>query len=190
MDFNKQVKAIVEPTLINFGFEKQQDIQGILEYNHTELNITLAYDYNSSYEVDITLLFKLSGSFYGYKEIKEYFNNQKANSSAVQIVDENIMIRWLEDLNNLLRDNLSEIISNPNKVQTGLQKIRQRQIDIIEIKENEKLLNAGVEKYWRDKDYFQLVKFLNSHGGQLTGSIKKKYEYAVKMIGRRRSMRH
>jgi len=77
---------------------------------------------------------------------------------------------------------LNSIIDNPKEVQIGLERIRKHQIDNYESERNNKLLNEGVEKYWKVKDYSGLVKFLKSYKGELEGSIKKKYEYALTMI--------
>lgn len=182
MDFNKLVKSIIEPVLLFFGFTVKQKIKGIVEYDHSNLIITLSYDYSSSYEVDVTLLFKESGLFYGYNELKQYFYNSKSNLSAIQIKDENTLIKWLEEINKFLKDNLNSIIDNHKEVQIGLERIRQHQIDNYESERNNRLLNEGVEKYWTTKDYSGLVNFLKSYNGELVGSVKKKYEFALKTI--------
>lgn len=181
MDFNKLVKSIVEPVLLFFGFTIKQDIKGIVEYDYNIFVITLSYDYSSSYEVDVTLLFKESGLFYGYNELKQYFYNSKPNLSATQIKDKNTLIKWLEEVNNFLKENLSSIIDNYKEVQIGLERIRQHQINNYESERNNRLLNEGVERYWMAKDYSGLVNFLKSKG-ELAGSVKKKYEFALKMI--------
>lgn len=181
MDFNKLIKSIVEPVLLFFGFTIKQDIKGIVEYDSSIFVITLSYDYSSSYEVDVTLLFKESGLFYGYSELKQYFYNNKSNLSAAQIKDENTLIEWLEEVNKFLKDNLSSIIDNYKEVQIGLERIRQYRIDNYEIERNNRLLNEGVEKYWTAKDYSGLVNLLKNKG-ELVGSVKKKYEFALKMI--------
>lgn len=182
MNFNKLVKSIVEPTLLFFGFTIKQDIKGVVEYDHSYFVIILSYDYNSSYEVDVTLLFKGSGLFYGYSELEEYFYNSKSNLSATQIKDNNCLIKWLEEINKFLKDNLNSIIDNHKEIQIGLERIRQHQIDNYENERNNRLLNEGVEKYWTVKDYSGLVKFLKSYKREFDGSIKKKYEFALKMI--------
>ena len=128
MDFNKLIKSTVEPILLFFGFTIKQDVKGSVEYDHSNLVITLSYDYVSSYEVDVTLLFKESGLFYGYNELKEYFYNSKSNLSATQLKDEKTLIKWLEGVDEFLKDNLNTIIYDYKKVQIGLEKIRQRQI--------------------------------------------------------------
>ena len=92
MNFNKLVKSIIEPILLLFGFTIKQDIKGIVEYDYGIFVITLSYDYNFSYEVDLTLLFKESGSFYIYNELKQYFYNSKSNFSAAHVKDENTLI--------------------------------------------------------------------------------------------------
>lgn len=182
MNFNKLVKSIVEPVLLFFGFTIKQDIKGIVEYDHSHVKVTLSYDYSSSYEVDLTLLFKGSGLFYGYNELKEYFCNSKSNLSATQIKDEDILIKWLDGVSIFLKENLNRIIDDYKEVEIELEKIRQRQINSYESEKNSRLLSEGVEKYWTMKDYSGLVKFLKSYNGELEGSIKKKYEYASKMI--------
>lgn len=181
MDFNKYVKLIIEPVLLSFGFTIKQDIKGIVKYDYSILQIILSYDYNSSYEVEVTLLFKQSGAFYGYNELRQYFGNGRFNLSAIQIKDENAMIKWLEEVVNFLKDNLRNIIDNWEKVQIGMERIRRCQINDYESERNNRLLNEGVEKYWVAKDYRGLVDFLKNKEG-LAGSVKKKYEFALKMI--------
>lgn len=181
MNFNKLVKSIVEPILLLFEFSIKEDIKGIVEYDYSVFAITLSYDYSSSYEVDMTLLFKESGLFYGYNELKQYFYNSKYNLSATQIKDENTLIKWLEEVQKFLKDNLSTIIDNCKEVQIGLERIRQHQIDNYERQRNNRLLNESVEKYWMTKDYSGLVNLLKNKG-ELVGSVKKKYEFALKMI--------
>lgn len=144
--------------------------------------IIFSYDYRSSYEIDVTLLFKESGLFYGYNELKEYFYNSKSNLSSTQIKDEDALIKWLEEVYKFLKDNLNSIVDNHKEVQIGLEIISQYQIDNYESERNNRLLNEGVEKYWTVKDYSGLVKFLKSYKGELGGSVKKKYEFALKMI--------
>lgn len=182
MDFNKLVKSIVEPILLFFGFTIKQDVKGIVEYEHSHFIITLSYDYSSSYEVDVTLLFKESGLLYGYNELKEYFYNSKSNLSATQIKEKDALVKWLDVVGIFLKENLNCIINDYKEVQIGLEKIRQRQIDNYESERNSRILNEGVEKYWVTKEYSGLVRFLKSYNGELDGSIKKKYEYALKMI--------
>ncbi len=182
MNFYNLVTSIVEPILISLGFKLEQNIKGILEYDHNYLTITISYDYNSSYEVDVTVLFKESGLFYGYADLKQYFYDNKSNFSATQIKDENSMIKWLEGVDKFFKDNLNNIIQKNKEIQTGLERIRQYQISIYESERNNKLLNDGVEKYWVTKDYSGLVKFLKNYKGELMGSNKKKYEFALKMI--------
>lgn len=181
MDFNKLVKSIIEPVLLFFRFTVKQDIKGIVEYDYSIFVITLSYDYSSSYEVDVTFLFKESGLFYGYNELKQYFYDSKSNRSATQIKDENTLIKWLEEVNNFLKEKLSSIIDNYKEVQIGLERIRKHQIDNYDSERNNKLLTEGVEEYWMAKDYSGLVNFLKNKG-ELVGSVKKKYEFALKMI--------
>lgn len=181
MEFNKLVKSVVEPVLLFFGFTIKQDIKGIVEYDDGIFVIILSYDYSSSYEVDVTLLFKESGLFYGYSELKQYFYNNKSSLSATQIKDENTLRKWLEEVDKFLKDNLNSIIDNHKEVQIGLERIRQHQIGNYESERNNRLLNEGVEKYWMAKDYSGLVKFLQNKG-ELVGSVKKKYEFALKRI--------
>jgi hypothetical protein len=185
MNFNKLVKLIVEPVLIFFGFKIQQDIKGIVEYDHHHFKITLSYDYNSSYEVDLTLLFKRSGLFYAYNELKEYFYSSKSDLSATQIKDEETLIKWLDGVSIFLKENLNHIIDDYEKVEIELEKIRKRQVNSYESERNSRLLSEGVDKYWAVKDYSGLIKFLKNYSGELEGSIKKKYEYASKMISRK-----
>jgi hypothetical protein len=161
----------------------KQEINGILEYEHDNLIIIMSYDYNSSYEVDMTLLFKGSGLFYGYSELTEYFCGNKENRFAIQIKEENILMKWLKEVNDLLNGHLGKIIYDPEEVQAGLEKIRRRKIDDYERERNSRLLNTGVEQYWTKRDYPGLVKFLKNYHGILEGSVKKKYDYALKMIG-------
>ncbi|GAA4439045.1 hypothetical protein GCM10023091_20680 [Ravibacter arvi] len=181
MSFNNLVTSIVEPILVLFGFKLKQDINGILEYDHNYLTITISYDYNSSYEGDVTVLFKESGLFYGYADLKQYFYDNKSNFSATQIINENSMIKWLEGVDKFFKDNLNNIIQNHKVIQTELERIRQHQIDNYESERNKRLLNEGVKKYWMVKDYSGLVNFLKNKG-KLVGSVKKKYEFALKMI--------
>lgn len=185
MDFNKLVKSMVEPTLVHFGFSIKLDTKGILEYNNRYLTITMSYDYNTSYEADMTLAFNRSSSFYGYNELAEYFYNPKNSHTAFQTKDENVLIKWLEEVNNFLKDNLKSILDNHEKVQHGLERIRSRQIDAYEKARNDRLLNEGITKYWAAKDYPGLVSFLKEHRGELDEIIRKKYEYALKMTSKK-----
>jgi len=188
MDFNNLVRSIVEPVLLFFGFKIKQELKGIAEYDLNNLAITISYDLMSSYEVDVTLLFKESGLFYGYSELKEYFYNIEPHLSAVQIKDENTLIEWLQDVKEFLKENLNEIIDDQKDVQKGLERIRQNMINSYESKKNSRLLSESVEKYWAVKDYQGLVKFLKSYNGELGRAIKKKYEYALKMIDEKKNL--
>lgn len=185
MNFNKNAKSIVEPTLLFFGFTIKKEIKGIIEYDHKYLTATMSYDYNSSCEVDFTILFKASNLFYGYNELMGHFYNKKANLSAIQITDENTLIEWLKEVNRFLKDNLNNIINNRTKIQIELERIRLRQINTYEAEKNNRLLREGVEKYWSAKDYPGLVKFLKSYKGEIGETIKGKYEYALKMIAKK-----
>jgi|GEM_PF-3423207 len=111
MDFNAFVKSIVEPVLLSFRFLLKQNEKGFLKYDHRNIAIIISYDYNVSYEANMTLLFKESGLFYGYKQLDEFFYNRTTDISAIQIKDEEIMIKWLQKVEELLRDNLSSIIN-------------------------------------------------------------------------------
>jgi hypothetical protein len=183
MDFNKLIKSVIEPLLCSLKFTVKEDINGILEYENADLIITMSYDYNASYEVDMTWLFKRSGLFYGYNELKKYFYGGNGDYLAIQIKEEDVLIKWLKEASGFLKEHLSKVIYDSEEVKTGLEQISQRRIDDYERAQNSRLLNTGVEQYWTNKDYSGLVKFLKSYHGVLEGSVKKKYDYALKMIG-------
>lgn len=183
MDFNSLVKLIVEPVLIQFQFVIKQSLNGIIEYENNDLTITISYDLNLSYEVDLTLLFKENNSFCSYNELREYFYNEKVKPDAVQIREMNTLIKWLEGVNIFLQENLNLIIRNHIEIQIKLNEIQHRRANNYENEKKNQYLDEKVKKYWIAKDYIGLTKFLKTYYGELPKSIKKKYDFALKATG-------
>jgi hypothetical protein len=182
MNFNELAKSVLEPTLLHFDFTLKREIRGLLEYDHKILKISISYDYSLSYELDVTFSFKTTGIFYGYNDMRELFYNQKSSLIATQIKDEDILTNWLADIQSFLKKYLPDLINNHEKICSKLEAIRKQQIDNYEKNRNESILKKEVEKYWASKDYYGLVNYLKGYHGEFEGSIKKKYEYALKMI--------
>lgn len=76
---------------------------------------------------------------------------------------------------------MNRIIVDYKEVEIGLESLRQRQISKYEAERNNRILNECIEKYWMTKNYSGLVNLLKDKG-ELLGSVKKKYEFALKMI--------
>ena len=87
----------------------------------------------------------------------------------------------MQEVNNFLKENLNRIIVDYKEVEIGLESLRQRQISKYEAERNNRILNECIEKYWMTKNYSGLVNLLKDKG-ELLGSVKKKYEFALKMI--------
>lgn len=182
MDFNRLVKSIVEPTLASFGLILKEEIKGVVKYQHINVSITFSYHYNFSYEVNASFTFNGNRLSFEYDELLEYFSNYTQSSYAIQIVDEEVMTKWLVEVNRFLKENLNSLISGSKEIEVQLEKIKRRRIDEYNSNIKNRLLSEEVGQYWSLKDYDGLVKFLNNNTDEIKGINKKKYEYALKML--------
>jgi hypothetical protein len=186
MDFNKLERSIVEPVLFSFGFVLKDETEGGLEYGHTELDITIAYDYKVSYEVDVMFLFKYNNTCYVFRELKEYLYGLPPNlTAATQITDEAVMIQWLESVKAFFEEKLAYILENIVQVGTDLKHKKEQENEVYAQERDNRQLQVEIEKLWSDKDYAGLVKLLEKHSDSLEGSTRKKYEYAISRTGKR-----
>ncbi|RXK80779.1 hypothetical protein [Filimonas effusa] len=181
MDFNELVKLIIEPTLFLADFSAGKEMRGSIEYEHRLLKLSFSYDYNSSYEVGVFLIFKGNNIFYEYNQLKVLYCNKDLDLTAIQLKDEDALKRWLLNVNKILNENLNEVINNAAEVRRKLEEIRQLQVNRFQQERKIKRFNEAVEKYWRAKDYSGLVNFLKDYNKPIEGSVKLKYDYALKM---------
>lgn len=182
MDFNKLVKSIIEPTLLLFKFTVGKEMKGIVEYEHKLVKFLFSYDYNSSYEVSISLLFKESNMIYEYNQLKVLFCNKNFDLIAFQVKDEGSLVKWLQTIRKKLQENINEIVNDSANVEGKLEKIRQLQADAYQQEKEIKRLNELVDTYWKTKDYQALVNLVNNYDKPVEGSVKMKYDYAIKNL--------
>lgn len=185
MNFNKIVKESLESTLNLFEFILIEESNGYLRYEGKLLLITLFYDFKKSYEVDVTFSYKGSQS-YTFSELKEYFFNEKDKLIATQILEENKMKTWLQEVNTFLIGHIDGLTKNHKKISKDLNKLIQKKANDYEIEQKTKHLKQNIDKYWRDKDYSSLVNFVEKSINKIefenfSKVYQKKYELAKKM---------
>lgn len=182
MEFNKLVKAIVEPTLYSFSFFPKEEVDGLLTYANDTMIISLSYDYNRSFEVDVTFTLKSNGKSFSYSLVKAYFVREVFNLIATQLTNTHELRNWLEGVEIFLRKNLGAMVALNEEVCDQLEKVQNRLAQDFEKEKQGRIIRERVDEYWGERDYYGLVEFLKSSSGEYEDSIKKKYEYALKML--------
>ena len=185
MSFNEIVKEAVGPILISSGFTVIYETEGSVEYKNNVLSVRFSYDRRRSYEVDIGILFKANGESYTYPDLKEYFYQIKDNYMATQIVHENHLVLWMDGVRHFLEENLQYILEHHLKVCIELAGLRSEKNKQYQKEREERYLENQVESLWRAKDYAGLVKVFEEYRGEIEGSLKMKYQYALKMVKRK-----
>lgn len=182
MNFNNIVKELIAPILSLYSFTLIDEFEGFLSYENKLLKISISYDSKASYEVDIYLLFKISGEFYSYSEMKEYLYGKKSNYIAIQVVNEINLKLWVEEIRNFLMELLEKIYANYIEISFDLNRIQAENSITYANEAEDNYIKENAERFWRAKDYLMLVDFLKKYEVKLSGSLKKKYEYALKRI--------
>ncbi len=182
MNFNLAVRNILEPILELHGFTLINESAGAVQYENSNLAITISYDFRASYEVNFTITFKATNEFYTYSEIMQLFNKKQSRYPELQIVKGEILNLWIEELSLFLKENLTQIINNNIEIALNLLTIREKNVKEYSKQLEDRFLREEIDKFWRTKEYARLVELLNKHEGRISGSIMKKYEYALKNI--------
>lgn len=181
MNFNKLVKEKIDPFLKNNSFVLKNETEGMFEYEHNVLRIFISYDFRSSFEVDMTIYFRHNDESYSLSDLEELFYKKQDNLIAVQIVNDNVLKLWVEDTSLFLENNLRKIILNHIKISNELNTLRSIKINEQEEKNLEKFLINDVNRFWNAKDYYGLVQYLSKYQNKINGSIKRKFDYALKI---------
>lgn len=182
MNFNAFIKDLISPYLITTGFQLKSEIEGLLEYESGILKIRFSYDFRVSYEVDVAFKFKADENFYTYSEIKELLFNEKNRFIATQIVKDEVLKLWVEEVYEFLKENLLNIQNKHDEICLEFANLRLRNTNEYATKITNKFFNETVEALWRAKNYIKLIDFLKKNEDKIIGSIEKKYHYALKMI--------
>lgn len=78
--------------------------------------ISISYDFSRSFEVDINFNFKSNNESYTLSELKEYFNKEKNQFIATQILNDDKLKTWVQEVKVFLENNLDELIKNNIKI--------------------------------------------------------------------------
>jgi hypothetical protein len=78
--------------------------------------ISISYDFSRSFEVDINFNFKSNNESYTLSELKEYFNKEKNQFIATQILNDDKLKTWVQEVKVFLENNLNELIKNNIKI--------------------------------------------------------------------------
>ncbi len=183
MNFNKLVKEILSSVFSLFEFALQNESKGIVEYGNKVLVISISYDFNRSSEVDVNFLFKANNKSYTLSELREYLDEEKIQFRATQIVDEDKLEIWTREVKVFLKNHLKELIKNHIKICSELDSLRKQNVLDYNRNQEEKFFKEDVDKLWNSKDYVGLVKLVEKYKGNIDGSLKRKYEYAMKKRG-------
>jgi hypothetical protein len=184
MNFNKIVKEIFSSFFIPLRFTLKSESKGFIEYEHEHkvLVISLTYDYNRSFEVDVNFYLKINNEFYTLVELREYFNKEKNQFRATQIMEDDKLRIWVYEVKSFLDNNLEELIKNRIMISSELDRIRSHNVNDYSDRLEAKFLKNDVDKFWNDKNYVELVECVKKHKGNIDGVLKKKYEYALKKV--------
>ena len=182
MEFNKIVTEILNSVLSLFGFAIKKESKGIIEYEHKILSISITYDFNRSFEVDVNFHFKANNEFYTLAELKEYLYQEKNRFIATQISEEDKLKSWVQEVKVFLEKHMDELIKNHVKVCFELDGLRKQNVIDYNNERDERFLREDVDKLWKSKDYVGLVELIENYKGTIDGTIKKKYEYAIKKV--------
>lgn len=180
MNFNKTVKDIIGSVFSLFEFVLKKESKGIIEYEHKILSISITYDFNRSFEVDVNFHFKANDEFYTIAELREYLYKEKNQFIATQILEKDKLKLWLQEVKVLLEKHLDKLIQNHVKICFELDGLRKQNVIDYNREHNERFFRDDLEKRWKSKDYVGLVRLVDNYKGTIDGVIKKKYEYAIK----------
>ena len=183
MNFNKIVKEILSSVLSLFEFALKQESKGIIEFNHKVLSISFTYDFNKSFEVDVNFHFKANNEFYTLAELKEYLDKEKNRFIATQILEEDKLKSWVQEVKVFLEKHLDELVQNHVKMCFEMDGLRKQNVIDYNSERDERFFREDIDKFWKSKDYVGLVALIENYTGTIDGAIKKKYKYAIKKIG-------
>ena len=182
MNFRKIVKKILGSVFSLFRFTLQSESKGAVEYEHKVLVISISYDFTRSFEVDVNFHFKANNKSYTLSELREYLDKEKNQFRAIQILDDDKLKIWTQDVKGFLENHLNELIKNHVKICFELDGLREQNVKDYNDDREVKFFKEDVDKFWSDKDYTGLVEFVKKHKGNIDGALKKKYEYALKKV--------
>lgn len=179
---HKLVKEIIGSYLAKRNFILIKEIDGIVEYESKVMSIRVTYDLNRSFELDCIFEFKLNGESYHYADVREYLYNEKDRLIATQSSSESTVKLWLESLLLFLQSNLQYIVDNHIKVCLELSGLRSEKIKQYSRDREERSFNEDAHSFWNAKDYASFVKLLDNFKGKIDEALRKKYEFASKML--------
>jgi len=145
--------------------------------------ISISYDFSRSFEVDINFNFKSNNESYTLSELKEYFNKEKNQFIATQILNDDKLKTWVQEVKVFLENNLDELIKNNIKICFELDGLREQSAIDYNNERETKVFKEEIDKYWNNKNYERLIELVKKYNGNIEGSLKKKYEYVLKKIG-------
>jgi hypothetical protein len=182
MNFNKIVKNILGSTFSMFGFFLKKEYKGLVEYEHKDkvLMISISYDFSRSFEVDLNFYFKANNTSYNLSELKEYFNKNKNQFIAIQILNDAKLKVWIQEVKVFLEKHIDELVKNNIKICFELNGLREHNVIDYNNDREAKIFKKDIDKYWNDKNYVRLIECVNNYKGIIEGSLKKKFEYALK----------
>lgn len=178
MNFNELIFKYLDPNLITYGWNLKEENKGFLLYQKNNLQIIFSYDYQNSFEVDMTLLNITTNEFYSLYEIDNFLNLDYRIMTTFQSQSVEYIIIWINQVSLVLDSILPLINSDDDSLFTKLREKKEIKIKHEISLEQLESIKKIVQEYWRKKDYLGLIRFVEQNAPQLPDLENKKYEYA------------
>lgn len=182
MIFNKLIHEKITPFLKSKNFNLVDESKDYLKFKSKDLVIIFTYNLNPPLEIDMDFQFNEDSINYNFAFIKDYFGYKVRTLYAEQSREYSSTLEWVEQVKQFLSRHLDDILSRLNIISKDLFIIRnQRLLEEYNLKK-ESYVFGLINKAWKQKDYNSIVQIVEKHEVKLKGSIKKKYEYALKKL--------
>lgn len=178
MHFKEKIHKYLSPNLIAFGWKLKEENIGFLVYQKNNLQIIFSYDYQNSFEVDMTLLNITTNEFYSLYEIDNFLNLDYRIMTTFQTQSVEYIIIWINQVSLVLDSILPLINSDDDSLFTKLREKKEINIKHEISLEQLESIKKIIQEYWRKKDYLGLIRFVEQNAPQLPVLENKKYEYA------------
>ena len=187
MNFTATVYEVLGPVLNEFAFTRQQEMSGrvaVVTYETAPLAVSVSYD-ALSHEVAVVFLFKESRAehkTFELSELQAHLHQQPQFAKAVQIGTSEALHKYLHTVGEFLEAYLAYIVDNHTTLSAALHAAKTQQIHDYNEALQADFLKRDVTQLWKNKQYADIVARVKQYQGQLEGSLKKKYDYALKKM--------
>ena len=183
-----EVKKYFDFLVTDNNFTCSKSTPYVVTYESPSVFITIAFDGNRSYELDLMIGLKDTGvsvpMSYSIAHILRYNDAPEAKQfSLIQVTNETSMAKFVQQLSDMIQKYGKELIAGDTKCFDRLAKYQRARSkeDAISFMLNS--ARSDAEKAWREKDYAKVFSCLKPFTYRLTSSELAKLQYSEKQLG-------